>query len=186
MSLDDAWVWDPSLSVARLSWTLLVFQSPRRNVAAAGKPDTVVLLGVLEALADHRLQGRPPADVTVQRDLHPLGCARLPFRVELIEGVLEAVPDDARGVARCKPHGEIILRYVGARQDHHRTFAGCPQERQIVAGVVAIPQVAEALQDRERVVRAGAARAGPADRRRSRRLRQDRGAPADVGFLLLI
>src|SRR5262249_7696216 len=34
--------------------------------------------------------------------------------------------------------------------------------------------------------RAGAARAGPADRRRSRRLRQDRGAPADVGFLLLI
>src|SRR5215813_11914684 len=94
MSLDDAWVWDPSLSVARLSWTLLVFQSPRRNVAAAGKPDTVVLLGVFKALADHGLQGRPSTDVAMQRDFHPLRGARFPFGIELIERVLESLPDD--------------------------------------------------------------------------------------------
>src|SRR5438093_1282996 len=85
-----------------LSWRLLVFQCPCCNVAAASKPDTVVLLGVLEALADHRLQGRPSANVTVQRDFHPLRGARFPFRIELIERVLESFPDDAGGVARCK------------------------------------------------------------------------------------
>src|SRR5258706_10298287 len=93
----------------RLSWRLM-FQCPRRNVAAAGKPDSVVLLGVLEALADHGLQGRPAADVTVQRDFHPLRGARFPFQIELIERVLESLPDDSGRIARCEPHGEIILR----------------------------------------------------------------------------
>src|SRR5262245_12953560 len=131
-----------------LSWRLLVLQCPRCNVAAAGKPDTVVLLGVLEALADHGLQGRPSADVTVQRDFHPLRGARFSFRIELIERVLESLPDDAGRVARCKPHGEIILRNVRARHDHHGTLVGRTQERQVVARVVAVPEIAESFQDR--------------------------------------
>src|SRR5437762_4621431 len=82
-----------SVAIARLSCRL-VFQCPGRNIAAADKPDSVVPLGVLEALADHWLQGRPSADVTVQRDFHPLRGACFPFRIELIERVLESFPDN--------------------------------------------------------------------------------------------
>src|SRR5262249_53554858 len=49
----------------------LVLESPCGDVASAGKPHTVVPLGVFHALLDDRLQGRSAGNVTMECNLHP-------------------------------------------------------------------------------------------------------------------
>ena len=62
--------------------------------------------------------------------------APLRLRIEGVERVVETLPQDAGRVFRREPHGEIVLRDVGARHDHHRAAVGIADEGQIVARVI--------------------------------------------------
>src|SRR3954463_6652176 len=94
-----------------------MFHRPFRDVAAAGEPHALVLLRVLQHLARDRDQRRARAHMGVQRELAPLRTPRLAFGVELIESRLPVLPHEIRRRARRRPHPQIVVRQIDARQD---------------------------------------------------------------------
>ena len=100
----------------------------------------------------------------VQGQLAPFRHAREPFRVELVECRLPALPHVVGRVACGRPHPQIVMRQVDPRQDDDRTVFCLFEERQIVAHVVAAPEVPFAFQKIERVARTGTALAHPSHR----------------------
>src|SRR3954454_13727066 len=152
-------------TIFRISLTSLgfMFHRPFRDVAAAREPDAFVLLRVLQHLSRDRDQRRPRTHVRVPRELAPLGTAGLALRVELVEGRLPVLPHELRRRARRRPHPEVVVRQVDARQDDHRAVLRLLQERDVVAHVIAAPEITLLLQQLERVPRHRAALAHPAN-----------------------
>ena len=60
-----------------------------RDVDAAGHPDPVVALRIVEEAGERRGAPRPAGEAAVQADRHHLGLTRRTFGVEEIKGVLE-------------------------------------------------------------------------------------------------
>src|SRR5665213_2766100 len=169
---------------------LRVVQGPFRDVALAGVEDALMLLGIVQALPDGRNERRAACHMRMQGEVDPFLTAALAFAIEFVERILEAFPEDARRVSREEPHGDVVGRHVGARQHDEGSVLGVLDEGDIVAGVVADPDVALLAQELDGLVRAAAAGAGPADRTDARGGGQHLGAADDlvafdIGSLIL-
>ena len=70
------------------------------DLDAAGKPDLVVALNIIDEALERGEPARPPGKAAVQADIHHLRLARLPFRIEHVERILQI---GVEGVAIAEP-----------------------------------------------------------------------------------